>query len=81
MINILKLKFEGFNKVYEFCVTDNNISFADQQRNFIEKSDIDPETKFLHHLYNPETNEFVLTVEEIKSSKIIHICYLHILII
>jgi hypothetical protein len=68
MLNILKLKFEGNNKIYEFCVTDNNTHFNDQQRNFIEKSDHDPESKHFHHLFNPETKEFVLSVEEIKAS-------------
>jgi len=70
MINILKLKFEGSNKVYEFCVTDNNTPFSDQQRNFLDKTDFDPETKYFHHLFNPELREYVLTAAEIKESNL-----------
>jgi hypothetical protein len=71
MLMMVKVKFEGHNKTFEMCITDNDsINLAEQQKSFLEHTDYESlETRMMHHLYNPETNMFILSASELKPRK------------
>ena len=72
MLTMVKLKFENSNKIFEFCFNDNDsTSLVDQQKNFLENLDYETyEIRKMHHLFNPETQMFILNTSELKSRKI-----------
>jgi len=69
---MVKLKFENSNKIFEFCLNDNDsTSLVDQQKNFLENLDYETyEIRKMHHLFNPETQMFILNTLELKSRNI-----------
>jgi hypothetical protein len=67
--NILKLKFEGFEKLHEFRYKDE-IAFSDQQRHFFDGVD-GIESPHAYHLYNTETGLFILHTSELGTGKYI----------
>jgi hypothetical protein len=71
MVIMVKIKFENSNKIYDFCVSDNDsASLLDQQKNFLENIDYETyEIRKMHHLFNSETQLFILNTSELKSRK------------
>ncbi len=70
----IKVKFENTEKIYDLkLVESDSVSLLNlQQREFLEEVATDYETietRIMCHLYNPETNMFLINSQEIKSSK------------
>lgn len=72
---MVKVKFENSTKSYEFCVPDDDtVQLVDQQKTFLENLDFETyEYRKMHHLFNPETQMFILTISELKSCKILYL--------
>ncbi len=67
---MVKIKFENNDKTFEMCLTEDG-SQAYQQKLFLENADFDNlETRMMHHLFNPDTNMFILTASEVKPRKL-----------
>ncbi len=71
MLMMVKVKFEGHNKTFEICITENEtINLTDQQKSFLEHADYETlETRMMYHLYNPQSNMFILSASELKPRK------------
>ena len=67
----LKIQFENSTKKsFEFKINcDAEASFYDQQKKFFDNDNIDVENKYFYHLFNLDTNLFILSLSDIKSSK------------
>jgi len=74
MATNIKFKFENSNKIFEMRIADNdNYTFNDYQKKYLtslaEFENL--ETRLMCNLYNPETNLYILSYNDLKSSKII----------
>ncbi len=69
---MVKVKFENSNKIFDFCISDNDSSHViDHQKSFLESLDHETyEFRKMHHLYNPETQMFIINTSELKSRKL-----------
>lgn len=65
---MVKVRFEDSDKTYELLITDNETkSFTQQQKSFLEKCDyLKYEIRELHHLFNYDTQLFILSTSEYK---------------
>ena len=66
---MVKFRFEKSNKIFEFCITDTeSVQLIDQQKTFLENLDYDTyDFRKMFHLFNPETQMFILATSELKS--------------
>lgn len=67
----IKIKFEESSKLYDFSIFDtDSLPFNEQQKCFFETCDYETlETRMMYHLFNIDTNMFILTVSDFKASK------------
>lgn len=66
---IVKLRFENSNRIFDFCISDSDsVQLTDQLKTFLENLDYDTyDFRKMFHLYNPETQMYIINTSELKS--------------